>query len=255
MIANYHTHTARCGHASGRDEAYVQAALASGIRTLGFSDHTPYPFPEVAHPGVRMTLAQLPEYAQAVLDLRRDYRDRLDIRLGLEAEYYPDYFADLLPRLRDAGIEYLILGQHWCGNELGEIHINRPTEDPQRLERYCRQAMDAMQTGVFTYFAHPDLPQFLGDGAHYDRLMTRLCREAKSCGMPLEINLLGLSTDRSYPRRRFWELAAAEGCTVVLGRDAHAPEQFLDAATEEKARALAQALGIELLEDFPLRKL
>ena len=42
MIANYHTHTARCGHARGEDRDYAEAALRAGIGTLGFSDHTPY---------------------------------------------------------------------------------------------------------------------------------------------------------------------------------------------------------------------
>ena len=45
MIANLHTHTPRCRHASGTEEEYVRCALDAGLQTLGFSDHTPYPFP------------------------------------------------------------------------------------------------------------------------------------------------------------------------------------------------------------------
>ena len=44
MIANYHTHTARCGHAVGEDREYAEMALARGLKTLGFSDHVPMPF-------------------------------------------------------------------------------------------------------------------------------------------------------------------------------------------------------------------
>ena len=33
---NYHTHTARCYHASGKDEEYVKAAIKAGIKELGF---------------------------------------------------------------------------------------------------------------------------------------------------------------------------------------------------------------------------
>ncbi len=43
--ANYHTHTARCGHAIGTDEEYVQTAIQAGLKTLGFSDHAAYPTP------------------------------------------------------------------------------------------------------------------------------------------------------------------------------------------------------------------
>ena len=43
MFANYHTHTARCRHASGEDREYVLAAVQSGVKILGFSDHAPFP--------------------------------------------------------------------------------------------------------------------------------------------------------------------------------------------------------------------
>ena len=46
MIANYHTHTYRCRHASGTEEEYIYQALDGGLEELGFSDHTP----EVRYP-------------------------------------------------------------------------------------------------------------------------------------------------------------------------------------------------------------
>ena len=46
MIVNYHTHTTRCNHASGTEKEYVEAAIETGLKVLGFSDHTPYPFPD-----------------------------------------------------------------------------------------------------------------------------------------------------------------------------------------------------------------
>lgn len=39
---NYHSHTERCGHAVGSDEAYVKEAIKNGYRYMGFSDHAPY---------------------------------------------------------------------------------------------------------------------------------------------------------------------------------------------------------------------
>ena len=43
MFANYHTHTTRCNHAAGTDREYVEYAIRSGIKILGFADHTPLP--------------------------------------------------------------------------------------------------------------------------------------------------------------------------------------------------------------------
>lgn len=255
MIANYHTHTWRCNHAIGDEESFVKAAMERGFSILGFSDHTPYWFPDGYRSGIRMTLEQLRGYCDTVLDLRRKYAGQIQIPLGLELEYYPDCLPNLLPILRDHGIEYLLLGQHFLGNEAGQPYAGRETSDVSILEGYCRQSMDAMQTGLFTYFAHPDLICFAGDDKTYRTHMRRLCREAKSCNLPLEINMLGLWSGRHYPNIRFWELAAEEGCSVVIGCDAHAPEHLLRTDAEEKALGIAKRYGLTVLETVPLQKI
>ena len=255
MIANYHTHTWRCNHAAGDEESYVRAALDQGISILGFSDHTPYWFPEGYQSGIRMTMEQLPEYRDIVLSLRKKYAGKIEIPLGLELEYYPDCLPHVLPILRDHGIEYLLLGQHFLGNEMGQPYSGRATGDTSILEGYCRQSMDAMQTGLFTYFAHPDLIHYVGDDSVYRRYMRRLCAEAKSCNLPLEINMLGIWAGRNYPDTRFWELAAEEGCSVVIGCDAHAPDHLRRTDAEQKAMEIVHSYSLSLLETVPLRKI
>jgi len=123
------------------------------------------------------------------------------------------------------------------------------------LDGYCRQSMDAMQTGLFTYFAHPDLIRYVGEDKVYRRHMRRLCQEAKSCGLPLEINMLGIWSGRHYPQERFWELAAEEGCSVVIGCDAHAPEHLKRMDAEDKALEIVNRYGLRLLETVSLRRI
>jgi histidinol-phosphatase (PHP family) len=82
--------------------------------------------------------------------------------------------------------------------------------------------------------------------------MRRICRAAQACGLSLEYNLLGLQGNRHYPNPIFWELAAEENCSVLLGRDAHAPHHLLDTATEEKALQFLSSLGLKPLENTPL---
>ncbi len=255
MIANYHTHTWRCNHATGREEEYVRAALERDLKILGFSDHTPYLFPEGYVSGFRMRPEQLGDYCNMIRLLQKKYADQIEIHLGVEAENYPDLFGQLLPVLQDAGIEYMLLGQHFVGNEMGEHYSGRATAEESILKRYCAQAMDAMQTGLFTYFAHPDLIHYIGDAEVYRRHMRRLCAEAKSCGVPLEVNVLGKWSGRHYPRQMFWELAAEEGCSVILGCDAHAPDQLLRMDAEKELLEMIRSYGLQLLESVPLRKL
>ena len=87
-------------------------------------------------------------------------------------------------------------------------------------------------------------------------LTTReLVRAAKESGTPLELNLLGMAARRHYPNEVFFEVAAEEGCPVILGMDAHAPQHVLKTELEEKAMEMVHRLGLNLLETVPLRSL
>ena len=257
MIANYHTHTFRCGHARGTEKEYAEAALSAGLKTLGCSDHTPYFYADggTGSRTVRMTPEELPDYAADIRALAAEYRGRLEILLGLEVEYYPFYFSRLLELLRRCGVEYIILGQHFLGNEVGERYCGKTVGDERMLARYVGQTIEALETGLFSCFAHPDLLGFAGDPAVYDEQMRRLCRAARETDTPLEINLLGIREGRQYPYERFWQIAAEEGNAVLLGFDAHRPEHLLDAASEREALALAKRCGLRLLDTLPIRRI
>lgn len=255
MIANYHTHTARCHHAGGTEEEYVKCAIQSGVKILGFSDHTPYWFSGDYYSHMRMFPHELEEYIQVVQDLREKYAGQIQILLGVECEYYPSYFENTVRHLRRAGIEYMLLGQHWVGDEQGEPYCGRPTDDEVVLQRYVDQCIEGMKTGLFTYLAHPDLIYYVGDDASYCRHMERLCKAAKELDMPLEMNLLGFRAGRNYPDTRFWKLAGEAGCKVLLGCDAHMPEDLLDRKAIEQAMEMVRQYDLTLLETVPLRNI
>lgn len=253
MKVNYHTHTWRCNHAVGTEEQYIQSAVERKLDTLGFSDHTPYFFPGDYYSHFRMRPEQLPDYVATLQKLREQYAHQIKLHIGLETEYYPKYFPKLLPYLQDQGIEYLILGQHFAGNETEAVYSGGATEDPEALRVYCATVRDAMQTGLFSYFAHPDLIHFVGDEKLYQKEMRAVIQEANSCRIPLEINLLGIHEQRHYPNRLFWELVAEENGSVVLGLDAHNPSHIQNLKTEEIAMALVQELQLKLLPDVNLK--
>lgn len=255
MYANYHTHTWRCNHASGTEEEYVRQALKRGVRVLGFSDHSPYIFPEGYYSNFRMAMNQLDDYITTVRSLGEKYSGQLDMPVGLELEYYPRFFPELMAVLRDRDIDYAILGQHFIDNEYDAAYSGLVTDNKEVVRRYCSQSMEAMQTGVFTYFAHPDLIHYQGDWKFYIECIRPMCAEARSCGIPLEINLLGLREGRHYPNRLFWEVAAQEGCTAVLGCDAHSPKALNLPQIELEALDLARELGIPVLEEVDLRSI
>lgn len=253
MFANYHTHTWRCHHAEGTERQYVELAIEAGIRILGFSDHAPVPFPDGYESGIRMLPGQLGDYVDTILDLKREYSRDIEIHVGLEAEYYPDLFEAQLGLWRPYPIEYVLLGQHFLGNENHAPYAGQATDDARVLTAYCRQAAEGLETGAYCCFAHPDLINFTGDGALYEREMRALCQKAKALGIPLEVNLLGIMINRHYPNPAFWRIAGEVGNDVVLGADIHRPGNVYCPDACGAAMHLVREYGLHLLETLPLR--
>lgn len=222
---NYHTHTALCGHATGTIEEYIQGAISGGVKHMGFSEHAPYEFADDNAPGKRMACADAHKYIADIKKLRDKYKDKIDISIGFEMEYFPDKFPSMLEFVRKLGAEYLILGQHYKnGIFTGGHHVISGTDSPETLKDYVEEVISAMESGFFTYVAHPDMINFEGDIEVYEKEMKKLCFASKRTGIPLEINCQGIRENRIYPSDRFWKIAGEVGCPVTVGFDAHSPE-------------------------------
>ncbi len=250
MLNSYHNHTYRCNHASGSEREYIEKAIVSGIKVLGFSDHAPMPFAGDYYSYFRMKLNETDEYIKTLESLRDEYKNDIKIHIGFEAEYYPDVFPRMIDFLSNYPYEYLILGQHALGNEQNDHYCSRKTTDKIHLTRYVDQVIEGLSTGRFLYVAHPDILNFVGDDDFYRAEMSRLCKCAKENDTPLEINILGMREGRNYPNFEFWKIAAEQDCVAVLGQDAHHTPDVIAPETEQKAIALANQIGIKITESL-----
>ncbi len=256
MICNYHTHTYRCRHAEGTEREYIERAIAGGIKKMGFSDHIPFAFPDGHESDYRVRVAEAEEYVATVRALKKEYAADIELHVGFESEYYPKYFDEMYENAVKWGAEYLLLGQHFTRSEWPDgFYSGWLCANPDELRIYCDEVIEAVGRGVFTYIAHPDIFNFVGDSAVYDAEYRRLCKAAKSAGVPLEINLLGVRGSRHYPNEKFWRIAGECGCTAVLGFDAHTAPDAYDAESIPKALALAARCGVEVVDDFELKRI
>lgn len=221
MKANYHTHTWRCGHAVGTEREFVEKAIQEGFEILGFSDHVPQPYPKTYTSPIRMTIEQIPEYTQTLMDLREEYRDQIKILIGYEVEFSHKYFQGTMDAIREAELDYIILGQHYAPNEIDGFYVGQPSSDERQLGQYVDLTIEGMETGLFTYLAHPDLFNFRGSEDVYVRHMTRLIEAANTLGIPLEVNMYGFYDGRNYPNDTFWQLASDMKAKTIIGCDAH----------------------------------
>lgn len=149
--SNFHTHTTRCHHASGLDREYVEQAIAGGYQVLGFSDHGPI----IRHDGfeshMRMAPEELEGYVASLEALRSEFRGEIELYIGLEVEYMPRFFQETVDFYREFPIDYMILGQHYFGEEGLTPYVADLQTDREYVDEYVQAVSDALDTGLFLY--------------------------------------------------------------------------------------------------------
>ena len=251
MYANYHTHTKRCGHATGEMRDYVETAIKNGMKKLGFSDHAPYFFSTDYHSGIRMDISEAKSYVEEIKGLKAEYEGKIELFTGYEMEYYPKEFEKTYSYLKELGFDYLILGQHFTNNEYDGVYVGAKA-DEKILKQYVKQVTDAIKTRAFSYIAHPDLVNYRDNSDIYNEQMEILCKCALKYDIPLEFNMLGQREGRLYPYDKFWKIAARVGNKVILGADSHSsdsvgmPENYIESVN------VLKNIGITPIKDLKI---
>ncbi|MCQ2795813.1 MAG: histidinol-phosphatase [Bacilli bacterium] len=257
----YHSHTKRCGHASGEDEEYIKKAIEAGLKDYGVSDHVI--LPNVIQSGMRGAYYLLDDYLNSIKNLKNKYKNQINIYTAFECEYMPQYEDYYRSLLEEKKVDYLILGQH-CYFKRGEViwyHLHGVTG----LLEYTEHLIAGMKSGLFLYVAHPDL--FMCVTGKWDNL-TKDCAQkiidaAVKYDIPLEINLghvrvygmrhfAGTYSYYEYPFTPFWEMVAKTKARVVIGFDSHRPIDVLYPGLEA-VEHIVNATGVEPIYNLSLK--
>ena len=258
---NFHTHTYRCGHANGSEEDMICAAMKMGIEELGLSEHVPLPhyrqhlfkslvairsprsFLSLIYafikngPSMRMPYKDLDQYLEAINDCQKKYQSQIKLYKGFEAEGLEEYFDYYQSLLYEHKVDYLILGHHFHKHCIHSDYYGKDHMKKKDIYQYCNDVEKALETGLFSYLAHPDL--FLIGYQEFDldarTVSQRICEKAKALNIPLEVNAGGIRRGLrnvngekiyAYPNTHFWKIVGEVGNDVILGFDAHDPSDF-----------------------------
>lgn len=246
MWADYHIHTPLCRHAVGWPSDVAKAALEKGAEEIGFSDHSPMP---EYFDDWRMLIEELPGYLESVEQARAAF-PHLNIRLGLEVDYFPGQERWIEQLAGMAEWDYLIGSVHYIApgwDVDNPAHLSKFSEHPveEVWQLYFTAYEACIRTGLFDFVAHPDLPKKFGHRP--DGVLTRyyepVIQALADTGTAFEINTAGLRkpVGECYPTGEFLALAKAAGVPLCINSDAHAPEEVGMGLVE--GTALAQAAG------------
>lgn len=258
MFIDYHTHHARCGHASGQLEEYVQRGVEIGLQQLGLSDHMPllHVDPAAYYSGMAMPMDELPRYVEECLYLKDKYKDQIDIRIGLEGDYIEGYEREIEAIVRAYPWDYVIGSVHFLGE--WDISDSRQLHgwEGKRVADVYRQYYDALQkaakTGFYSYIGHFDVIKRFGYKPEEDMAETERATVdvIAACGMAIELNASGLRMPcgEMFPSRRILSYCLERGVPLTVGSDAHQPAKL--ACHLDQAVALLKDIGFTELATF-----
>lgn len=257
-LTNYHTH---CDYCDGRAamEAFVQNAIAEGFTALGFSSHSPIPYPSPCN----MNRERLDDYVQEFRRLKQQYGSQIELYLSLELDYISflpnrgkflfDYFPDYPLDYRIGSVHYVLCpeaGERQGRGELTLVDLDVsgarfdrlmckyfPTRDDQDslLDTYLSNHIALARHPGVDIIAHPfkmiqlfyhSRPDLVGSGrsrSYIEQFFLEAARNQKV----VEVNTKNACEQGEfYPDLSVFSLMKECGCRVTVNSDAHFPNRI-----------------------------
>ena len=255
---NLHTHSI---YSDGKSQPreIVEEAVRQGLTTLGFSEHSPLPFDN----NFSVKEADMPRYVAEIAQLKEEFKGKIDIYCGLEADYLTDVSEPFAVTKERYHLDYLIGGVHLVGQSANpdEIwFIDGPkwevydeglqkffdSDIHRAVRRFYEQSNEMIENEQFDIIAHFDKIKmhnreryFHEDEPWYRKLVLETLDLIREKGLVMEINTRGIYKKRYngfYPSPWLMEEACKMGIPALISADAHHfSEITLEFAAAEEA--------------------
>ncbi|MCC6415945.1 MAG: histidinol-phosphatase [Opitutaceae bacterium] len=230
LLYESHCHTPLCKHAYGDPIEYAAQAEKRGLKGIIFTCHCP--LPDGISASVRMSPEEYETYVALVAEARRQFAGRVDVRLGLESDYFPG---------TEKWLEHLH-AKVPLHHVLGSVHMQVPEYKARYFhgdwfeyqKTYFNHLAESAETGIFDTLAHPDLVK---NEAPRDWVWTRIepfvqraLDRIAATGVAMELNTSGRqkTIPEFNPNPSMLRLMSERGIPVVLGADAHVPQRVAE---------------------------
>lgn len=261
MIKQLHTHTKYCDGANSAEEM-VQAAIECGCNLIGFSGHENTPFDD----SWCMTKESTVEYLAEVERLKEEYADKIQVKLGIERDYYSEPTC-IEGRAETFSFDYVIGSVHYIkvdakpdeGSEFDASDVYVPVDENLELlkeavdkyfngdvykltDAYYALVADVVEKTGADIIGHFDLiTKFNEDGELFDesnecyvQSALEAVRKLVPYGKPFEVNvgaILRGYRSTPYPSKFILEEIHRLGGKIIMTGDCHDVESVKACAT------------------------
>lgn len=260
--ADYHSHTMYCdGKHTPRE--MIESAIEKGMNGIGLSGHSYVSFDEewcMSKDGTK-------EYIREIQALKEEYKDRIQVFLGLEQDYYSEVDASKLDYIIGS-VHYIKKNGVYLAVDLEKSAVRRDVNLHYQgdvyayMEDYFALVGDIVRKTNCNVIGHFDLvTKFNQDGDLFDENHPRYVQAYQDAiqkilpsDVVFEINLGAIIRGYRtfpYPSMPVIEYIKAQGGRFLLNSDSHHKDTLMyDFA---KWREYFQKQGIVVLPALPMR--
>lgn len=259
MRADYHVHTKFSDDSVYPMEEVVKDAIRMGLDEICFTDHVDYgvkedwdsKVPMKYRNGEPVANVDYPRYAEEICRMRRQYGDRITIRMGMEFGMQMHTIPRFQALYDRYPFDFILLSVHQVEDrELWTQSFQSGRTQKEYNERYYKELLDLTEHYQnYSVLGHLDLIVRYDENGVYPfeklrPLVAQLLRTVIENGKGIEVNTswrrYGL-TDLT-PSKAILELYRDLGGRILtLGSDSHKPEHLGAYMTE--TRELLKTMG------------
>lgn len=230
LLYESHCHTPLCKHAYGEPDEYAAVALKRGFKGITFTCHCPLPNGFSA--SVRMAPEQFDDYVAMIHATRDKFAGRLDVRLGIESDYYPGVEPWLEKLHARVPLSHVLGSIHYQVRDYRNLFYTGDVFSYQELY-FDHLAMSA-ESGLFDTLAHPDLIKNESpkdwDFERLRPVIAKALDRIAATGVAMELNTSGV--EKAHPEMNpspsMLAMMRERGIPVVIGADAHVARRVGD---------------------------
>jgi histidinol-phosphatase (PHP family) len=253
-----HVHTSYCPHGSTHPiRAYIEQGIRLGYKGMTFTEHAPLPegFTDpVPEQDSAMKKHRLEQYIDELQSVKKEYRDDIAVRIGLEVDYIQGFEQETKAFLDETGpmlddsilsVHFLKAGGQYTCLDYSPDSFASLVDQLGSLEAvydlYFSTVSASVKAGLGKYkpkrIGHPTLVRKFHKRfpASFPILpkVTALFESIRSENLSIDMNGAGLIKPlcgESYPYFSALEAADKMGIPLIYGSDAHAPSQLATGA-------------------------
>jgi histidinol-phosphatase (PHP family) len=230
LLYESHCHTPLCKHAYGEPDEYAAVALERGFKGITFTCHCP--LPDGFSASVRMAPDQFDDYVEMITATREKFAGKLDVRLGLESDFYPGVEPWLEKLHARVPLSHVLGSIHYQIPEYRALFYTGDVFSYQEL--YFEHLALSAESGLFDTLAHPDLIKNESpkdwDFERLRPVIAKALDRIAATGVAMELNTSGIEKvlPEMNPSPSMLTMMRERGIPVVIGADAHVARRVGD---------------------------